>query len=680
MPSNRLIKETSPYLLQHAHNPVDWYPWGEEALAKAKREDKPILLSIGYSACHWCHVMEHESFEDPEIAKIMNQHFVNVKVDREERPDLDNIYMGAVQAMTGRGGWPMTLFLTPEAAPFYGGTYFPPVERYGMPSFRTLLLQMTGAYRDARGDITRTSQHLREQLSHAGLAKFEGDLDETVLENAFLGFSNLLDQAEGGFGGPPKFPQPMNLDFLLRLSRRKNNSKALWMVELTLKKMARGGIFDQLGGGFHRYSVDGHWLVPHFEKMLYDNALLSRIYLHTYQVTRNPLFRRVVEETLDYVTREMTDPSGGFYSTQDADSEGKEGKFFLWEPKEIKEVVGDRNGELFCRYFDVTEQGNFEGTNILNVPRDLDALTKEVSLSKEELDRVILRCRRDLLDVREKRVKPGRDEKVLTGWNGLMLASFAEAARVLGRKDYYAIARKNANFDLTALQRDGRLLRTWKNGQAKLGGYLEDYAFLADGLLALYQTDFDVRWFAEARGLVKVMLDHFGDKTNGGFFDTSDDHEELITRPKSLQDNAIPSGNAMAVRVLLLLASLTGEARYYDQAGRALKTLSGTMRQYPTAFGHWLGALDFYLGPVEEVALVGNPVAEDTQTLISVVSEAYRPNLVMALNTPNGSAHEQIPLLGGRTQKEGRATAYVCRKFACKLPVNDPERLRSELG
>ncbi|MFQ5871067.1 MAG: thioredoxin domain-containing protein [Candidatus Geothermarchaeales archaeon] len=675
-----MIKETSPYLLQHAHNPVDWYPWGEEALAKARGDDKPILLSIGYSACHWCHVMEHESFEDPETARIMNENFVNIKVDREERPDLDAIYMEAVQAMTGSGGWPMTVFLTPDGEPFYGGTYFPPTPRYGTPSFRSVLHNVAKTYREQRSQVEDLTKQIRDRLNRVPLPETGGLLVEETLENAFRSITQAFDQRYGGFGGAPKFPPSMSLEFLLRVYKRGGHRVALRMVETTLTRMARGGIYDQLGGGFHRYSVDARWLVPHFEKMLYDNALLSRVYLHAYLVTGNALYRRVVEETLDYVVREMTDPLGGFYSTQDADTDGVEGKFYVWTPLEVRETLGSADGDLFCRFFGITEGGNFEGKSILNVPEEPGAVAQEADVSGGELGEVILGGRRRLFEVREERVRPGRDDKVLTAWNGLMLASFAEASWVLDREDYLAVAQKNADFVLSHLRKEGRLLRTWKQGRAKLNGYLEDYAFLADGLLAMYQADFDARWFKEARALADAMMNHFRDQSNAVFFDTSDDHEELIARPRSLEDGAIPSGNSMAARVLLLMASYTGEESYREAAVGAMDAAGPMMVQYPRGFGNWLSDLDIHLGPLKEVAIVGDRESQDTLRLVKAVRAQYRPNMVVAWDDPGGSAADHVPLLVGRENVDGRATAYVCEGFSCRAPTVNVETLTRELA
>jgi uncharacterized protein YyaL (SSP411 family) len=696
--ANRLINETSPYLLQHAHNPVDWYPWGDEALAKASAEDKPIFLSIGYSACHWCHVMAHESFEDPETATIMNEHFVNIKVDREERPDLDSIYMEAVVAMTGGGGWPMSVFLSPDGTPFYGGTYFPPTNRQGMPSFKQVLLSIAQAYHQQRQQIEQRGQQLRERIGQSlALRASPSLLSEEILVQAYSRLAARFDTTYGGFGGAPKFPQPMNLEFLLRYHHRTGESHALEMVDLTLTRMATGGIYDQLGGGFHRYSTDARWLVPHFEKMLYDNALLSRVYLHTWQITGRPLYRRVVEETLDYVIREMTAgypdnsheqqcETGGFYSAQDADSEGEEGKFFLWTPDQVKAVLGPEQADMFCRYFDVTGGGNFEGKNILNVKVDLGTAAAAARTDEEHFRGAIKDSKAKLLLARQARVKPARDEKVLTGWNGLMLAALAEASRILDREDYLRAALCNARFVLNEMRQEGRLLRSWKQesgtgkGHARFNAYLEDYAFYADGLLELYQATFDPGWFSAARALVDVTLTHFTDP-KGGFFDTSHDHGDLITRPKNVQDNAIPSANAMAADVLLRLAAYTGEDTYRRPAEEMLAAMAPTMQQYPGGFGHWLSALTFHLAPAREIALIGDPTQDDMRAMLKVVFDTYRPHQVVALSVPDeGTAANLIPLLADRPQRNGHPTAYVCQQFVCQAPVTDAESLADKIS
>ncbi len=707
--TNRLINETSPYLLQHAHNPVDWYPWGEEALEKARRENKPILLSVGYSACHWCHVMERESFENEEIAALMNQHFVSIKVDREERPDIDNIYMQAVQALTHSGGWPMTVFLTPDGRPFYGGTYFPPRDRrYGgqvMPGFPRVLTSMAEVYEQRREDVEEQATQITDFLQQRGSAPLHskdvvptGLVPLELLSNASQELASEFDPVHGGFGNAPKFPNTMSLEFLLRIHQHrlkgelgtKATRPELEIVEVSLQHMANGGIYDQLGGGFHRYSVDAEWLVPHFEKMLYDNALLSRIYLHTYLVTGNTFYRRIAEETLDYVVREMTSPEGGFYSTQDADSEGEEGKFFVWIPTEIEAVLPREDAEIFMKYYSVTQQGNFEGKNILHVAQNEqsgDIVDKAPGQPQGPSPRrsttlapTIQRGRDLLFKAREQRVKPGRDEKILTSWNGLMLRSFAEAARYLGRADYLQVAINNATFLLRELRRDGRVLRTYKDGRGRLNGYLEDYTFLADGLLALYEASFDAHWFSEARRLMDEAITLFADDRNGGFFDTGSDHETLISRPKDIMDNATPAGNSVAAEVFLRLAAFTGEEDYWQRADDYLRPLADIMVQHPQAFGHALGALDFAISPVKELAISGNPQQADTRALLEVINTRYMPNSVLACAAPdNAEAIQAIPLLADRPMKDNKVTAYVCQNFACLAPVTAPEELERVL-
>ena len=549
---NRLIDETSPYLQQHANNPVEWYPWGPEALQRAAKEDKPIFLSIGYAACHWCHVMERESFEDPEVAAVMNRLFVCIKVDREERPDLDAIYMQAVVAVSGSGGWPMSVFLTPDLKPFYGGTYFPPQDRGGLPSFRRVLESTEGAYRKRKNEVVASADQLVEHLKQS--AAFQGDQDpltEEMLDTAFKRLAPNIDTEYGGFGTSIKFPQPMVHEFLLRYGARSGDPTAQVMVDLTLDRMSRGGIYDHIGGGFHRYSVDQTWLVPHFEKMLYDNALLVRLYLHAYQALGRPEYRRVVEETVGYVMRDMRDASGAFYTAQDADSEGVEGIFYTWKRSELIEVLGQGAGELFCKVYGVTEDGNFEGASILFLPQELSKLAEELGIVEDDMLSQLAESKAKLLRLRGERVWPLRDEKVLTGWNALMLGSLAEAASVLGRADYLEAARANATFLLESLKdADGRLLRTYRNGNAKLKGYLEDYAFLVDGLLTLYEATFEPKWLWEAKGLAESMLDLFWDDDSASFYSTGHDHEELLVRPQEFSDNALPSGASAAALAL----------------------------------------------------------------------------------------------------------------------------------
>ncbi len=678
---NRLSSEASPYLLQHAENPVDWYPWGEEALTRARVEDKPIFLSIGYASCHWCHVMAHESFEDPETAAIMNEHFVNIKVDREERPDLDAIYMTAVAAMSGQGGWPMSVFLTPDGIPFYGGTYFPPEERYGMPSFKRVLLAVARAYREEREKILESSSQLLAYLrQNMQLPRLNGkDLSVRTLDQAYIQLSSTFDEIYGGFGGAPKFPPALVLEFLLRHYLRTGEERALQMVYRTLTRMAHGGIYDQLGGGFHRYATDARWLVPHFEKMLYDNALLSRVYLHAWQLSGLPLYRRVVEQTLDYVVREMTLAEGGFCSAQDADTEGEEGKFYLWSSEEIKALLGQSDAELVSRHFGVTERGNFEGRNILHVALEPEDIAASEQREVESVQAVLERARQILLQARSQRIRPDRDEKVITAWNGLMMSAFAEAARSLGRPDYLAVAERNAEFILKELRKEGHLMRSWRQGMgARHQAYLEDYAAYAKALLTLYQTTFEVRWFLEARGLAEVILERFLDP-EGGFFDTRDDHEQVLVRPRQLQDSATPSGNAMAADLLLHLATYTGDSRYYDAAETILRSMSAFMERYPSSFGHWLSVAAYYLAPPVIVAVVGFPGAPDTTRLLDVLFRGYRPHVNIAFSPCDSDATEHIPLLRGRTMRDGQATAYVCRGFVCQPPVVDAGELEDQL-
>jgi uncharacterized protein YyaL (SSP411 family) len=678
--TNNLINETSPYLLQHAHNPVDWYPWGEPALNRAREENKPILLSIGYSACHWCHVMEHESFEDEEIAKLMNENFVNIKVDREERPDLDQIYMSAVQMMTGHGGWPMTMFLTPDGVPFYGGTYFPPEDRYNMPGLPRILLSVAEAYRSQRDQVASTATAMLGELRRVGLAEASREiLTSEILDGAFRRISSNYDRTNGGFGGAPKFPPAMNLEFFLNTWHRTGSTEALDMVEHTARKMAEGGMYDQLGGGFHRYSVDAKWLVPHFEKMLYDNALLSRLYLHLYQVTRDPQSRRVAEETLDYVVHEMTDAHGGFYSSQDADSDGEEGKFFVWSRADILKVLGESDGKLFCDFFNVTEGGNFAGANILHITSSLADVATRHNVSIEQLQAVIASGRQKLFDLREQRIKPGRDEKILTAWNGLMLASFAEASATLDRSDYLTVAEANARFLLDHLQKDGLLLRTYKDGAAKLNAYLEDHACLIHGLISLYEATGTLMWIEAAVSLADKMIEQFWDENDGAFFFTGKSHEQLIVRSKEFMDNATPSGNSIATLSLLRLGLLTGNEDYRRRATAVLRLMADQIRRYPSAFGFALGALDFYLDSPLEVVIVGSaePLLDD---LLRTLRQTYLPNRVIALCSRD---HEQaaavVPLFVGRNTLATQPTAFVCQANTCQTPVHTPDELVKQL-
>lgn len=685
--TNRLAQESSPYLRQHAHNPVDWYPWGPEALARARQLDQPIFLSIGYSACHWCHVMEHESFEDPEVGRLLNENFVSIKVDREERPDLDQIYMDFVVRSTGHGGWPMSVFLTPDLKPFYGGTYFPPDDRYQgqMPSFRRLVTALADAWQNRRGEVVETAGQITEQL-RAGLqaGPRPGELTPGLLLNAGHYLERAFDSRYGGFGQAPKFPHPMEIRLLLRLEKRFGDDNALKMARATLDHMARGGIYDHLGGGFHRYSTDARWLAPHFEKMLYDNALLTSAYLEAFQATQGPLYRRVAEETLAYVRREMTSPEGAFYSTQDADSEGVEGRFFVWSQAEVEEALGKELAELFTYAYDVTPGGNWEGHNILHRAKSDEQDARLLKMSEDELCRKLTEGRRKLFEVRERRVKPGRDEKVLAAWNGLMIAAFAQAAQVLDDPGYAETAARAADFVLRQMRGpDGRLRRTWGAAAgAKLNAYLEDYAYLVDALVSLYEATFEPRWVEAAVELAGVMVEQFGDESGGGFFFTGKDHEALIARNKDLADNATPSGNAMAATGLLRLAKLTGRRDLAAKAEQTLHLCAGLMAERPLGTGQMLIGLDFWLGPVQEFAVVGDPDEAETRRVLRAVHGGFRPDKVVALRPRLGLPEEAellLPLLAGK-QAKGAVTTYICQNFTCQSPLVGADALEKELA
>jgi uncharacterized protein YyaL (SSP411 family) len=722
--TNRLIGETSPYLLQHAHNPVEWYPWGDEAFELARAEDKPLLVSIGYSACHWCHVMEHESFEDEAVAAIQNEYFINIKVDMEERPDVDQIYMSFVQLTTGRGGWPMNVFITPDKIPFFGGTYFPPSPRYNMPSWPQLLTSIAEAWNERRDELLHSANDILGELRRMSVTEFaSGGVDYALLETAYQSFIKSFDAKNGGFGGAPKFPPSMSLEFLLRYWKRTGDSGALEMVKKTAEKMANGGIYDQVGGGFHRYAVDAIWLVPHFEKMLYDNAQLIRIYLHLYQIEKQQsavssqqsaeFCRRIAVETLEYVRHEMLDVSGGFYSSQDADSEGEEGKFFVWTPEEIEVVLGKEDAAEFCAIYDVTAAGNFEGHSIPNIrggsTGDLGSGTGNSKLNSENWGENVVdssesavssfqslshinAMKERLFAERKKRIKPFRDEKVLTAWNGLMLVAFAEAAAVLDNAEYLEVAKRNADFLLENLvqkpdRKEGennaladarasgsgtRLLRTWKDGRAKLNGYLEDYANLADGLIELYQVSGETKYLTAAKSLADTMITEFWDEEDGGFYFTSNDHEDLIVRNKDFFDNATPSGNSVAADTLLRLAKFYGDEKYERFAATVLRLASPQIKRFSSGFGRSLATAEFYLANVKEVAIIGSAGNELERELW----DEYEPSKVVAV----GETNEAVPLLADRKQINGKPTAYVCENFVCQQPVTTVGELREALN
>jgi uncharacterized protein YyaL (SSP411 family) len=674
---NRLANETSPYLLQHAENPVDWYPWGSQALEIAKRKDKPILLSIGYAACHWCHVMAHESFEDEETARLMNEKFVNIKVDREERPDIDGIYMQAVQAMTGHGGWPMTMFLLPDGRPFFGGTYYPPDDRQGLPSFRRVLESVSDAYQKRRPQVTGTADQLKE-VYEANLVRAQsgGTLSPQMLEIAYRSLLQKYDERNGGFGAAPKFPPTMALDFLLRYWKRTGTPHALEMVANSFRKMARGGIYDQVGGGFARYAVDTDWLVPHFEKMLYDNALLTRLGAHLWQATKDDEARRVTIETVEWVGREMTSPEGGFYSSLDADSEGHEGKFYVWSEEELDSLLG-ADSRVFKAYYGVTREGNFEGKNILFVRTDPSGAARRAGVDEETLYAVLARARRILYDARAKRVWPGRDEKILASWNGLMLRGVATAARAFDRKDFRELAVRNAEFLAREMVKNGRVMRSHKEGVTRIGGFLEDHTAVALGFLAVYELTFDHRWVERAREIARATIEWFWDDTLGAFFDTARDAEQLIARPREVGDNATPSGTSLAVELLLHLSELEHNTEYRRRAAFTLESLSEMITRYPTGFGHLLGCADTEVNGAIEVALIGDTRSAPFKVLERVVAEQYVPSLVLAGGPP--SVNSPVKFLNDRPLIDDNPTAYVCRAYTCDKPVTEPAALSVQL-
>ena len=675
--TNHLINETSPYLLQHAHNPVDWYPWGDEAFQKAKSQNRPILLSIGYSACHWCHVMERESFEDEKIAALMNDLFVNIKVDREERPDLDEIYMNAVQMLTGRGGWPMTVFLTPEGKPFYGGTYFPPEDRYGVPGFPKILQGVANAYREKPQDVERSVEQILAALQRMSLStESQQPFSSDIIGQSAEQLAQTYDTDHGGLGKAPKFPNAGVYELFLRHYHHSKGNRFLEMVTQTLTKMAQGGIYDHLGGGFHRYSVDEKWLVPHFEKMLYDNAQLVRIYAQVYCVTGEPLFKQVVDETMNYLMREMLHTEGGFYSTQDADSEGEEGKFFVWTEEEISQILGEEASEIFCRIYDVSEEGNFEEKNILHPILTLEQASKFFRRDLKEIESLVSDAKAKLFQEREKRIKPFRDEKILTSWNGLMLSGIAEAIKISPQPIYLEAANRTVDFIFTKMFRDGHLLHTYKSGTAKILGYLDDYAFLAAGLLDLFEATVNRAHLDRALELAEIMLHEFWDEAGGGFFYTGRSHERLIAQSKPIFDGSIPSGNAVATQVLLRLYHYTGKDDYLKRSERILRAYYNAMENQPFGFAHMLAALDFYLQKPKEVVLVGDKKGPKTLELLTKIHSLYVPNMTLQLASPDDSLEKVSPLLAGKKQFEGKPTVYVCHNFTCSRPVVEWDELK----
>jgi len=710
VPSNRLVSETSPYLLQHAHNPVDWYPWGPDALERAHTEDRPILLSIGYSACHWCHVMERESFENEEIAALMNESFVNVKVDREERPDVDAIYMRAVQALTGRGGWPLTVFLTPSGEPYYGGTYFPPEPRPGMPSFPQVLRAARSAWDRRRDEVESAAKEIRGLLERAqrpGAAPGGEDdgleepaLDARLVDHAFRSLASAFDDRRGGFGEAPKFPQPVTLDFLLRHHRATGREEALGMVVTTLRAMARGGIRDHLGGGFHRYSVDARWLVPHFEKMLYDNALLARLYVQAWQVTGDDELRRAAEETLDWLLDDMRAEGGAFFAARDADSEGEEGLYYVWTPDEVEAVLGEERARLFMRVYDVTGEGNFEGRSILHLRNPVAAAARREEMEEEALRARLDEDRRALLAARTTRDPPLRDGKVLAAWNGMAIRAFAEAGGALDRGDYVDAARNALGWLLDVLRPDGSdgpgLLHVWTDGEAKIPAFLEDWAALGNAALTLHEVTLEPRWLDEARRLARGMGSRFWDEADGVFYDTAEDAEPLVVRPREVMDSATPAGSSLAAELCLRLGHLLDDGELRDRARRVLESGAGAMARYPASVGRLLYLVQGTLEPPLELVVIGDPGNRRTRALLRPVLERYIPGrTVTGKASGRGDARiagdeggdrpeRDIPLLRGRWALEdddGRPlpTAYLCRDYACERPVTEPEALQEVL-
>ena len=671
--TNRLAQEKSPYLLQHANNPVDWYPWGEEAFARARQEDKPVFLSIGYSTCHWCHVMERESFENPEIARLMNELFINIKVDREEHPDVDQVYMGAVMLMTGQGGWPLTAFLTPDLKPFFGGTYFPPERRWQVAGMKEVLPAVAQAWKARRAELTQAAEQLTSSLGEQLGAAPEGSgtPDAALLDAAFGHADSSFDAALGGFGQAPKFPRGHELSFLLRYWSRAGNPRALEMVTTTLDRLAAGGIHDHLGGGFHRYSTDAEWLVPHFEKMLYDQALLALAYLEAYRVTRKAVYAGVARGIFAYVARDLTDPRGGFYSAEDADSEGHEGKFYVWTPPEIVRILGAEDGARFSNVYGVTREGNFELGSILHTTGPEDGAAPGLEA-----------MRATLLAARSARVRPHRDDKILTSWNGLMIAALAYGASTLDEPAYLDQAQRAARFLLESLVRDGVLLRRYRDGEARYPGTLEDYAYLAHGLFELYEASLDPAWLAETQTLVKGMVERFWDEEGAGFFLRSREEAPLIVRSKELYDGATPSGNSMALTVLVRLARLTADATLEALARRAIEAFTPSARRAPFGHPQFFSAVDFALGPTQEIVVAGDPSHAATRQLLRELHDRFLPRSMHALRRPGTAGRDVaslIPYAAAQDALQGRPTAYVCHNFICDLPVTDARAFAAAL-
>ena len=679
MGHNLLINEKSLYLKQHSTNPVDWYPWSIEAFEKAKSENKPIFLSIGYSSCHWCHVMERESFEDMNTAKIMNDKFVNIKVDREERPDIDSVYMDVVQKITGSGGWPLSVFMNSNGEPFFGGTYFPPVSRHGLPSFITILQQISDSYHTKQDDVAQITKDILSNIE-TSLFSISDVLNDDAIKNSYSKITEIFDSVNGGFNGSPKFPQSPVLDFLITIQNDTDYSFSSTMLEHTLKKMYHVGIYEHIGGAFHRYSTDSQWMVPHFEKMLYENALLSNVYTKLYRITKLDFYRNISEEILDYIILEMSSSDGGFYSTQDADSEYIEGKYYVWSKIEIEDILGQTDSKLFCDYYGVSDGGNFEGQNILHIPSPIDYVSASTQSSSPKNDQIIQRAKLKLKNYREKRINPTTDQKIITSWNGLMLASFADAARFFKNNTYQKIAEANANFILSKIRNDNTLPHICGNGDIEINGYLEDYAFVSYGLIKLYQTTFDANLINLALNFADKIITDFQDDSTGGFYDTSKDHEKLITRSKNIFDSSVPSAGSISTYILLQLYHYTGEQRFLSAAVNALKSIFLILYKSPTHFGSWLSALYHYSHPPKELVIIGDHNSNEVINMLKIVDENSFNDIIIAVQSETEDNSNIIPLFKGRSQINEKPTAYVCDNFICKNPTNDPKVLRQLLN
>ncbi len=665
MPNN-LIKESSPYLLQHANNPVEWYAWGQEALDKARQENKPIFLSVGYSACHWCHVMAHESFENEEIAKAMNENFVNIKVDREERPDIDDIYQKVCQLNTGSGGWPLSVFLTPDQRPFYVGTYFPPLDNYGRPGFGSIVLQLAQAWKEKPGDVEQAAEKFVNALQKTESIALDSKLERSTLDEAAMNLLSIADMTNGGFGQAPKFPNAANISFVLRYSKLSGIAKFQEFAFKTLTKMANGGMYDQLGGGFHRYSTDSRWLVPHFEKMLYDNALLPPVYAEAYQISKDPRYLEVISDTLGYVLGHMTSPEGGFYSAEDADSEGEEGKFYVWKKKEIQEILG-KDADIFCLYYDVTDGGNFEGHTILYNSMNLSSVAFHFGKSESEIKQILQQSREKLYAVRAKRIPPGRDDKIMTSWNSLMVTAFVKGYRVTGKQDFLDAAKNCISFIESKLTRDGVLLHTYKDGQSKLGAYLDDYAYFVNALLDYFEVAPSKKYLDLAIYYANYLIAHFWDESQKNFFFTADNHEKLIIRTKNIYDLSLPSGNSVAAGVMLRLYHLTQEKKYLDVSVKVMESLATMAAENPFGFGQLLNTIYTYLQKPVEITLV-NPVNDDIKNYLlkKFIPEAI---LVMISKKEDLASLASLQFFAGKEFDDTKTKVYVCRDFTCSLPL-----------